>query len=142
MTLLENFLCAYLIMFGVLIIITETNVWGLGDRFNKLLNFWFLRGPFYVFIGIQGLNQLANAVMRIDGGLELSRMFYRNLITIVSWMMIGVGILYFAMGILCLHHLYDKQNKEYKSSMKVLREWKSYNKKHPQSKATTGDNIV
>jgi len=142
MTLLENFLCAYLIMFGILIIITETNVWGLGDRFNKLLNFWFIRGLFYVFIGIQGLNQLANAVMRIDGGIELSRMFYRNMITIVSWMMIGVGILYFAMGVLCLHHLYDKQNEEYKSSMKVLKDWKSYNKKHPKSSATTGDNIV
>lgn len=127
MTLLENFLCGYLIAFGILVIMTETNIWGLGDRLNKLLNFWFIRGAFYVFIGIQGLNQLANAVMRIDAGIEWSRMFYRNMITIVSWLMIGIGILYFCMGVLCLHILYDKQNAKYKTNIK---EWKSDNNRY------------
>jgi hypothetical protein len=134
MTILENFLCAYLILFGVLIIITETNIWGLGTKFNKLLNIWFIRGAFYVFIGIQGLNQLQNAVMRIEG-IEWSRIFYRNMITLVSWLMVGIGIVYFCMGVLCLHHLYDKQNAEYQEAVKVLKDYQSYQRKQKTTKA-------
>lgn len=109
MTILENILSFYIILFCILIIITETNLFNLRKE-SKILNIWALRGLFYVFVGVLGLNGINTAVMVTD---EFERTIFQHLVQICSIVLIGVGTLYVAMGLLCIQVINDSMEHRY-----------------------------
>lgn len=109
MTILENILSFYIILFCILIIVTETNLFNLRKE-SKILNIWALRGLFYVFVGVLGLNGINTAVMVTD---EFERTIFQHLVQICSMVLIGLGTLYVAMGLLCIQVINDSMEHRY-----------------------------
>jgi hypothetical protein len=110
MTILENILCCYIILFCFLVIVTETNLFGLAGQ-SKFLNSWALRGLFYAFIGVLGLNAInTNVIMQ---GEQFSRDLFRDLVVAISALLMGIGLLYLVLGLLCVQVLYDKMENKY-----------------------------
>jgi hypothetical protein len=110
MTLLENILSFYIILFCLLIIITETNLFNLTKE-SKILNVWALRGLFYVFVGVLGLNAINTAVM--VQGAEFQRTVFQRLVQVFSLVLTGVGLLYVALGLLCVQVINNKMEHRY-----------------------------
>lgn len=110
MTLLENIQCFYIILFCFLAIATETNLFKITSD-SKVLKLWIFRGLLYIFIGILGLNAIINNV--IVQGAEFQRMIFRNMLIVFSYLMIGAGMLYLIMGLLCFQVINDKLEHSY-----------------------------
>ena len=110
MTLLENIQCFYIILFCLLAIATETNLFNITSD-SKVLKLWIFRGLLYIFIGILGLNAIINNV--IVQGAEFQRMIFRDMLIVFSYLMIGAGMLYLIMGLLCFQVINDKLEHNY-----------------------------
>jgi hypothetical protein len=110
MTLLENILCFYIILFCALAIATETNLFNITND-SKVLKLWIFRGSLYIFIGILGLNAIVSNV--IVQGAEFQRMIFRDMLIVFSCLMVGVGVLYLVMGLLCFRVINDRLEHNY-----------------------------
>lgn len=121
MTIIENILSAYLILFCILIILTELNLFNVAQE-SKILNLWPLRGLFYVFVGILGLNAINTAVL--VQGAELERGLFQKLLVVFSSIMIGIGALYVILGLLCIQMINDKMEADYQDRMKRAKDIK------------------
>jgi hypothetical protein len=105
MTFLEKILCFYIILFCLLAVATETNLFNLTND-SKILKIWPLRGLLYIFIGTLGLNAITTAV--VVQGAEFQRVIFRNMLVVLAYLMMSVGILYVIMGLLCFRIINDK----------------------------------
>jgi hypothetical protein len=114
MTVLENILTIYMILFCMLIIMTELNIFNVAKE-SKILNLWPLRGLFYIFVGILGLNVINMTVMV---GAEVERSLFKNFSVVFSFIMIGLGVLYAALGLLCIQMINDKMEHNYQDRKK------------------------
>jgi amino acid transporter len=110
MTFLENILCVYIILFCVLAIITETNLFGI-TKDSKVLKIWAFRGTFYVFIGVLCLNAIDSSIL-VQGS-EFQRVLFQNLLVALSSLLIGIGILYIVLGLLCVQFVNERQEHIY-----------------------------
>lgn len=89
---------------------------------------WILRGFLYSFIGLIGMEQdIAIKVTDIAAGAtsvlgpDYATLFATLFMSITTWMMIGVGILYTVLGVLCMQGWYERLEKEHREKVK---EWK------------------
>lgn len=88
----------YVVLFSSLVIANEL---GLGKKMmhgSAAFSNWVIRGAFYAFIGVVGLEQNSLASQ------EKTNVY----LTVVAWFMVGVGVLYAVMGALCLQVYYDR----------------------------------
>mmetsp|Transcript_19548 Transcript_19548/g.32461 ORF Transcript_19548/g.32461 Transcript_19548/m.32461 type:complete len:234 (-) Transcript_19548:167-868(-) len=86
----------YVVIFSSFVILNEM---GLGKKLMGGSSFfanWIIRGAFYGYIGLVGLEQ--NSLASKSVGIYA---------TIVAWYMIVCGGLYLIMGLLCLQKMYD-----------------------------------
>ncbi len=89
---------------------------------------WILRGFVYSFIGLIGLEQdLAIKVEDIAAGTnsvfgpDVGTLFAMLFVSITTWIVIGVGIVYTVLGLLCLQGWYERMEKDH--TEKII-EWK------------------
>ncbi|GKY93977.1 hypothetical protein MPSEU_000364600 [Mayamaea pseudoterrestris] len=116
---IEYVLNAYLILACLGIILSELE-WTKYTRESMILGHWPMRGLFYVFIGVVSV-QLNDRTLeensdpsqtsryKNDRGYDIALNYTRA----VSYIIMGFGILYFLMGLCCLHRVYNRLLKDY-----------------------------
>ena len=89
---------------------------------------WILRGFVYSFIGLIGLEQdLAKKVEDIAAGTtsvfgpDIGTLFAMLFVSITTWIIIGVGAIYAALGLLCLQRWNERMEKDHTDK---VNEWK------------------
>ena len=89
---------------------------------------WILRGFLYSFIGLVGMEQdLAVKVQDIAAGTisvlgpDYGTLFAALFMSITTWVMIGVGILYTVLGLMCTQGWYERLDDTHRGKVK---EWK------------------
>ena len=103
----------YILIFCLIFIFVELD-WPPRIMRNLPTNNWLMRGWIYSFLGLVGMEE-AFAVLVSDSstnnilGSDLISIF----IQLASWGMVLIGILYFALGILCMRSLKEKVRKDY-----------------------------
>ena len=103
----------YILIFCLIFIFVELD-WPPRIMRNLSTNNWLMRGWIYSFLGLVGMEE-AFAVLVSDSstnnilGSDLISIF----IQLASWGMVLIGVLYFALGILCMRSLKEKVRKDY-----------------------------
>ena len=103
----------YILIFCLIFIFVELD-WPPRIMRNLPTNNWLMRGWIYSFLGLVGMEE-AFAVLVSDSstnnilGSDLISIF----IQLASWGMVLIGVLYFALGILCMRSLKEKVRKDY-----------------------------
>lgn len=121
---------SYLAIFCFSFILTESRI----PLLQKIgIDNWILRGFIYSFIGLIGMEQdLAVKVEDIVAGTasvlgpDFGTLFATLFMSITTWLMIGVGVLYTVLGMLCMQGWYERLDKEYREKVK---EWKQKKKR-------------
>jgi hypothetical protein len=135
---LQYFVRIYLIIFCVSFILLESRIPLLRRlTFPSHDNNWILRGFMYTFIGIIGMEQdvaikvedIASGTSNILLGPNYATLFASLSIAIATWIMVGVGVLYMLLGVMCLQKLYERLEKEYHDK---LTEWKQKKKREKE----------
>lgn len=116
---IQYVLRVYIIALCALMVLTELE-WTKMTRESRLLNNWVSRGCVYSFIGVLGLEE--NDVSPLDDTSELGREAALNYIKVVAWLMIGCGILYFCMGVLCLQLVCNRLRRNYQERQRLSKE--------------------
>lgn len=133
--LMSNQNRSYLAIFCFFFILTESNLPILGSIIKRFAHSnWILRGFLYSFIGLIGMEQdLAIKVADIAAagpasvlGPDYGTLFASLFMSITTWLMIGVGIIYTILGLLCMQQWYEKLEKGYDEKVK---EWKQKKKR-------------
>jgi hypothetical protein len=116
--LIPYILRCYVIFFCLLAVLVELEVTKLVQD-SSVLRYWVTRGIFYAFIGVLGLEQNESYALRAASSTTSSMPSAMSLkfIQIVAWLMVSVGILYFAMGVLCLQLVYKRVRQSYQERL-------------------------
>lgn len=130
---LQYFVRVYLIIFCVSFILLESRIPLLKRLTFPAHDNWILRGFMYTFIGIIGMEQdvaikvedIASGTTNILGP-DYGNLFASLLVAITTWIMVGVGVLYMILGVMCLQQWYERLEKEYQ---KKVEEWKRKKKR-------------
>jgi len=118
----EVFLRIYVVCGCVLVFMTEVE-WTTFTRESKILMNWVTRGLFYAFIGVIGLEEdFVNPAE--DPDLTVRKKEIYIFIQTVAYMMIGCGLLYSVMGMLCLQILCNRYRRDYKKRCENAKEAK------------------
>ena len=104
----------YVIFLCLLCILVELE-WTKIVKDSSILSYWITRGCFYAFIGVLGI--VENETMSLRDSDKEHWAHSLVYIKVVAWMMVGVGILYFTMGILCLQIAYNRLRKNYQERL-------------------------
>lgn len=109
----EHLLRFYMIAFCVMFILAELRI----ESFLELLpsfNNWVYRGFLYSFIGVIG-GEMSKAMLADipPKSLGLPERSASLLLTITSYSMVFIGVLYMLMGVCCLHGVWEKIKKGY-----------------------------
>lgn len=120
---------SYIIVFSILVIFVELE-WPKFAREASLLHYWIPRGLIYVFIGVLGLQENDSVVK--EGYTTYATML--EVAKVGAWNMIGCGILYFCMGVLCLQLVLKRLRKSYQEKLAQYKglDSSSENKKQPE----------
>ena len=101
----------YVILLCSLVILNELE-WTKLTRESTILHWWVTRGMVYAFIGVLGLEE--NSVTPADKNENVNgRDAALGYIQVVAWLMVGCGILYFCMGVLCLQLVCNRMREDY-----------------------------
>ena len=95
---------------------------------SKLLMFWPTRGLIYFFLGILSLEQkeISNPKDMAGGIVTL------KYLEIVSYIMIGCGIVYFCFGVLCFQIVLNKMREGYQARLLQSIEKRKKIKRNPR----------
>lgn len=101
----------FLSSFSVLVIVNEFEWWGM-LRNSPLLTNWAPRGYFYMFIGIVSVEE-----NDVKPGQNMSTLPFDYTAAIfietASWMMVGLGAVYFIFGLCCGGNYINKKRDDY-----------------------------
>jgi hypothetical protein len=126
----------YIIIFCTFFILVEARL-----PFLKRLTAlnWTLRGFLYSFIGIIGMEQ--DLAIKVEDyasspkssilGPDYITMFASLFMSLTTWLMISVGIIYMILGMACMQGLYERMENEHRE--KVL-EWRRERKMEKEFK--------
>lgn len=118
--MIDCVLRVYVLLFCLLVILNETDFFSL-TRDSKLLRIWITRGALYGFIGVLGLSEHAasSAARHKD---YVHRETAMHFIMVIAWVMAGIGLLYVAMGVMCLQLLYNSLENDYQERVENSKE--------------------
>lgn len=102
---------AYVIVLCLLVVLIEAE-WTALVKNSSILRYWITRGLFYSFVGVIGIQQNDHVTERNPDQQERDTVSLQ-FIKVVAWLMVGMGILYFCMGILCLQIYYNRLRRDY-----------------------------
>ncbi|KAL9182101.1 hypothetical protein ACHAXT_012444 [Thalassiosira profunda] len=125
---------SYLALFCVSFILAEVRVPFLQKI--ALHDNWILKGFLYSFIGLIGMEQdLAVKVEDIAAGTssvlgpDYATLFATLFMSITTWLMIAVGIIYTGLGLLCMQRWYEKLETDHREKVKA---WKQKKKREEE----------
>lgn len=121
----------YVLLLCIMVVLVECE-WTPIGRDSFIFNYWLTRGLSYAFIGVLGLeeNDSANWTSPSD--------LIENFVKIVAWFMIGMGVIYFILGLFCIQIIYTKQRKDYVERCTLAKQLRnSRAAMHPAATATT-----
>lgn len=128
MTWLQLAVRSYLAIFYVIFILIESHlVRGLSH------SNWILHGFLYTFIAFIGMEEdlvedIADGSSDVFGP-NISKLFAMLFVSITSWIMVFVGILYTILGLLCLQKWYEKMEDQHNEKRK---EWRLQKKQEKE----------
>ena len=100
----------YVMLLCALAILVELE-WTRFGRESKVLQNWITRGSYYGFIGVIGLEENDTSRGKNTGNENFD--VSHNFLKVVAWTMIGVGILYFLLGVFCGQLYYNRRREDY-----------------------------
>jgi hypothetical protein len=113
---IQYVLRVYMIGFCIVMILNEME-WISFIYQSSLLSNWISRGVLYSFVGTIGISQYtteapstSDAAADGGGGFPQAALLY---IQVVAWGMVGIGIIYFFLGIFCCQLVYQNVRKDY-----------------------------
>lgn len=121
---------SYIIAFCILVVFVELE-WPAKVREARLLYYWITRGLLYVFIGVLGLQENDSEVKE---GLSESYATMLEIAKVGAWNMIGCGLLYFVMGVLCQQLVLKKMRTSYQAKVAQAKGLGSSEKKEDSGK--------
>jgi hypothetical protein len=105
----------YVIVLCVMVIFNELEFTKM-VRESAMLRIWITRGAIYAFIGILGLEEIEASPAsshQDSGGRDTALIFVK----VIAWIMVGLGVLYFVMGVLCLQLVSNRLREEYQERL-------------------------
>ena len=121
----------YVFLLCILVVLVECE-WTPIGRQSFIFNYWLTRGLSYCFIGVLGLEENDTADWTNPSDV------IENFVKVVAWLMIGVGTIYFILGLLCIQIIYTKERKDYVKRCTLAKQLhNSRTAMHPSSTAVT-----
>jgi len=131
----------YLAIFCLSFVVTESRIPFL-RKISSPHNNWILRGFFYSFVGLIGMEQdIAVKVEEIATGTkkfkfgtssvlgpDFGTLFASLFMSLTTWIMISVGVIYTILGLLCMQAWYERLDKEYREKAKEQKNKKKMEK--------------
>lgn len=120
----------YIACFCVVFIIVESDLPVPFVRTSALLQRFLSRGFLYSFIGLICVEEAYSENVRdiVHGHDEFHVAWAAIFMTLTSWIMTAIGLMYMLMGILCLQRVRDrlkeKEKEAWREYRKALKEWK------------------
>lgn len=111
MDVISYVLRGYVMVLCVLVILIETESTSLVKN-SSILRYWVTRGLFYSFVGVIGIQQNDHVTERDPSQDERDSMSLQ-FIRVVAWLMVGCGILYFGLGVLCFQIIYNRLRRDF-----------------------------
>ena len=103
---IQLFMRAYSVIFGIAVVFCEMN-WTSYTRESKLLNNWISRGFLYTFLGVLGLDE--SVAVSLDGSNLPNPSIVEMFAKISSYCMVGVGVLYVLLGLMCCRAVKERR---------------------------------
>jgi len=118
MNSVQSILRIYMVATCILVIFIEME-WTSFIRDSNILRNWITRGLLYAFLGLVGME--ANDTEE-PGFASSQKDAIVEFVNISAYIMVGVGVLYYLMGCLCLQMLRDKVVEDYEKRRDGLSE--------------------
>jgi hypothetical protein len=90
-------------------------------RESAMLRIWITRGAIYAFIGILGLEE-SEASPTSNHQDSAGRDRALTFVMVIAWIMVGLGVLYFVMGVLCLQLVSNRLREDYQERVERSKE--------------------
>jgi len=110
----------YVVLLSLLVILNELELTSI-TRESRILRYWITRGVFYAFIGLLGLEENDTSSSTNANDFRIGILYTKA----VAWIMVGLGGLYFVMGVCCLQLLEHRLRTNYeerKERARILRD--------------------
>ena len=124
MALLKQTPIQYVLRIYVIILcglaVTNELEWTLIIRGSELLTNWVSRGAVYAFIGVLGLEENTVSPLRNESILTTWKMELTYMV-VASYMMVGCGILYSGMGLICMQRVCNRYREDYKKRCELAK---------------------
>lgn len=120
--ILDLVLRSYFTFFSLLFLVAEL------EWFNSSLSNWIIKGFLYSFLGVvakeQHLAMLANGTLVVKQNTKAywNGVWAALFVQVSSWWLIGIGILYFLMGIFFLRELRNRFREQYQTRLREYKE--------------------
>ena len=119
----------YVFLLCIIVVLVECELTPVGQQ-SFIFSYWLTRGLSYSFIGVLGLEENDTADWTKPSKL------IENFVKVVAWFMIGVGAIYFMLGLLCIQIIYTKERKDYVERCTLAKQLRnSRTAMHPTSAA-------
>jgi multisubunit Na+/H+ antiporter MnhC subunit len=110
----------YVIVLCVIIMFNELEFTKM-VRESAMLRIWITRGAIYAFIGVLGLEEIEASPAsshQNSAGRDQALTF----VLVIAWIIVGIGVLYFVMGVLCLQLVSNRLREEYQDRLSRSKE--------------------
>ena len=119
MTPVQTMVMCYIIALCVIVILNELE-WAKFIHDSAIFKTWITRGLFYAFIGLISMEGIdAEDPSKNVGSIWRDTAF--QFIDIVGYLMVAFGILYYAMGCMCIHLIRSRVVREYEAKCADLK---------------------
>jgi len=120
-TIVTYTLRGYVILLCLLVVLVELE-WPQAVREMFLFRHWVSRGLFYTFIGVVGMQENESSDVVITKTDSEAYEMMSDIVIVVAWNMVGCGLLYIVMGLLCLHYVLKRLRVDYQERVQSAKE--------------------
>lgn len=119
MSPVQSVMMCYVIALCVIMILNELE-WAKFIHDSAIFKVWITRGLFYAFIGVICMEGIDSEDPSKNVG-SLWRETAFQFIDVVAYLMVAFGILYYAMGCMCIHLVRSRVVREYEAKCADLK---------------------
>eukprot|EP00978_Attheya_sp_CCMP212_P000422 scaffold867_cov50-Attheya_sp.AAC.1 len=121
----------YVVSFSALVVVNELE-WFAFTRESRVLHNWVSRGLLYSFVGVIALQE--NQVTPQDDNPAVDGAMYY--VAAADWAILGMGMVYFAMGIIGLQRIDEKHREDYKNKKIAVKQYSKSLRKSGRTRST------
>jgi hypothetical protein len=126
----------YVVLFSALVVVNELE-WFAFTRESRVLHSWVSRGLLYSFVGVIALQE--NEVTPQDDNPAVDGAMYY--VAAADWAMLGIGMLYFVMGVICLQRIDEKHREDYKNKKLAVKRYSKSLRKSGRTRSTDTESL-